>query len=206
MKKGSYFADFVPFRTSDAEQTEMLKGMGHAIFYPDHFVIADYPFTFSAAFDRKPVFTTFIENIDLSSGPITVKVKNELIFISAEQRNEVEVFATRNDLPLVKRPAIWDWILEPFLDTEYTDEMDERLGKLLSKYGLDEHSVSALREEVGVPMLKYNFDTMLWDWCSLGLCDVLGAMRIKYKGEEYDRFYQSAMEIALLQNKLSPDL
>jgi len=206
MKKGSYYPNFVPFRTSAAEQTEMFKGMGLATFYPDHFVIADYPFTFSAAFDGKQVSTTFIENIDVSSGPLTIKVRNELVFISTEQRNEVEIFATRNRLPLVKRPEVWDWILEPFLDTEYTDERDKRLGKLLSDYGLDEPKVWALREEVGVPMLKYNFDTMLWDWCSLGLYDVLGAMRIKYKGDEYDRFYRLAMEIALLPDKFSPDL
>ena len=44
-------------------------------------------------------------------------------------------------------------------------------------------------------MYKYNFDTMLWDWCSLGLADVLQAMRVKLTDEEFKDFYKYAMKI-----------
>ena len=44
-------------------------------------------------------------------------------------------------------------------------------------------------------MLKYNFDTMLWEWISLGLPDVLQAMRVKYSDEEFEEFYKRAMTI-----------
>jgi len=50
-------------------------------------------------------------------------------------------------------------------------------------------------------MLKYNFDTMLWEWCFLGTLDVLSAMRTKYKKEQYKEFYERVMKIALLTTK-----
>ncbi|WP_417602277.1 hypothetical protein [Owenweeksia hongkongensis] len=46
-------------------------------------------------------------------------------------------------------------------------------------------------------MLKYNFDTMLWEWGGLDLSDVLAAMRVKYNDEDFGNFYKQAMEIQL---------
>ena len=44
-------------------------------------------------------------------------------------------------------------------------------------------------------MYKYNFDTLLWDWCSLGLHDVLSALRVKYDEKDFADFYKRAIEI-----------
>lgn len=51
-------------------------------------------------------------------------------------------------------------------------------------------------------MLKYNFDTMLWEWGGFDASDVLRAMRTKYRKEEFEDFYRRVMEIALLTKKL----
>ena len=97
-----------------------------------------------------------------------------------------------------KRPNIWGWILEPFLDTEFTAETDQRLTRLLESYGMTVENVQYLRAEVATQMVKYNFDTMLWEWVSFNASDVLRAMRVKYNKKEFRDFYKRVMEIALL--------
>jgi hypothetical protein len=91
----------------------------------------------------------------------------------------------------------WDWLLEPYVDTEYTDEIDLRLTDLLSKNGIYKEEIDIIRDEVKEQMFKYNFDTMLWEWGGLGLSDVLAAMRVKYNKEQFANFYDRAMEIQL---------
>lgn len=61
--------------------------------------------------------------------------------------------------------------------------------------GISEEELARLREEAGEQLYKYNFDTMLWDWCNLGLSDVLAAMKPKLGKKEFEDFYWRAMEI-----------
>lgn len=70
-----------------------------------------------------------------------------------------------------------------------------RVTERLKEKGIETTEVEKIRSEVGAHMYKYNFDTMLWDWCSLGLVDVLSAMRAKYNKEEFRDFYIRALEI-----------
>jgi hypothetical protein len=58
--------------------------------------------------------------------------------------------------------------------------------------------VKSLRAEVENQMLKYNFDTMLWEWGGFGASDVLRAMRTKYNKNEFSDFYERVMKTALL--------
>tara|TARA_R110002020_G_scaffold23460_5_gene78008 strand:- start:1441 stop:1731 length:291 start_codon:yes stop_codon:yes gene_type:complete len=90
---------------------------------------------------------------------------------------------------------VGDRILEPYLDTEFTKENQERVTERLSENGIEPSEVDKIRGEVGMQMYKYNFDTMLWDWCSLGLADVLSAMRARYNTDEFRDFYKRALEI-----------
>ncbi len=55
--------------------------------------------------------------------------------------------------------------------------------------------VAAIRKEVSQQMYRYNFDTMLWEWISLGLLDVLQAMRVAYSDRAFEEFYNKAMAI-----------
>lgn len=93
---------------------------------------------------------------------------------------------------------IWEWILEPFLDTEYTADIHQRSTLYLESYGLDPEYVHSIRNEVHEQMMSYNFDTMLWEWCSLGATDVLKAMQAKYNKEAFRKFYAKVMQLALL--------
>ena len=126
-------------------------------------------------------------SIFLSALPFTIRAQVPVIFDQAE-KNEIEIFESSRS---------WDWLLEPFLDTEYTEETDQRIISLLKENGFDKQELYMIRNEVKEQMMKYNFDTMLWEWGCLGLQDVLSAMRLKYSKQDFIDFYRRAMEIQL---------
>lgn len=196
------------FRTSKSERKELLVSMGDLTIGDDFLKIENYPFEPSIAY-RQTTFTAHkIQDIDYKSYPPTFRVENELIFLSAEKKTELGTFAKRNNIKTGERPGIWGWILEPFLDTEFTAQTDQRLTSLLGEYGLTENQVKSLRVEVKTQMLKYNFDTMLWEWGGLDASDVLRAMRPKYNRDEFSDFYKRVMKVALLTQETgrsSPD-
>ncbi|MDX2279165.1 MAG: hypothetical protein NW218_06230 [Saprospiraceae bacterium] len=158
----------------------------------------NYPFEPSIAFKQATFTAAEIDNIDPTGYPPTIKIRDELLFVRATQQDALKKFAADNNLTTVDRPDLWSWILEPFLDTEFTDETDNRLKIRLAEYGLTEEIVISLRQAVGTQMVKYNFDTMLWDWTHLGAFDVLSAMSTKYNKAAYQDFYKNVMRIALM--------
>jgi hypothetical protein len=185
------------FSTSKKEVSELLVSSGQLRIESNFLEIDGYPFQPSIAYGQTRIPSEIIDEIDIESYPPTVKVKNELIFLTSEKRVELKEFALRHNLKVVERPDIWGWILAPFLDTEFTKETDERLTRLLNEYGLTEEIVNSIRKEVKTQMLKYNFDTMLWEWGGLGAEDVLKAMRTKYNEENFKEFYDKVMKLAL---------
>ncbi|QUY58131.1 hypothetical protein I2F65_17250 [Chryseobacterium arthrosphaerae] len=189
------------FRSSKSEIREFLVSLGQLSFADDSLTIKNYPFEPSIAYRQNTFPSEQIDDIDFTSSPPTCRIGNELLFLSAEQKTELKKFAGRNNIKTVKRPMIWEWILEPFLDTEFTAETDQKLTQILAKFGLTAEQVQNLRAEVETQMLKYNFDTMLWEWCGFDASDVLRAMRTKYQKAEFEDFYQRVMEIALLTEK-----
>ncbi|MBK6963192.1 MAG: hypothetical protein IPH20_04440 [Bacteroidales bacterium] len=189
------------FRTSKNEVNEMLVSMGQLTIGDTFLIIENYPFEPSIAYSQTKFTADQIDELDCKSYPPTIRIKDELIFLPTEKKNELEDFAEKNKISIVERPMIREWILEPFLDTEFTAGSDQRLTSLLGKSGLTADQVSSLRAEVETQMLKYNFDTMLWEWGGLGASDVLRAMRTKYNKDEFKDFYKRVMEIALLTPK-----
>lgn len=189
------------FSSSKSEVKELLISMGQLIISDKFLKIENYPFEPSIAYKQTIFRGEQIGDIDFKSCPPTIRVGDELIFLTREKKDELEEFAKRNNIKTVERPMIWGWILEPFLDTEFTLEADNRLTKLLGSYGLTADKIKSLRTEVKIQMLKYNFDTMLWEWGGFDASDVLRAMRTKYNKDEYQNFYKQVMEIALLTKK-----
>jgi hypothetical protein len=185
------------FSTSKKEVAELIVSTGETTIGDNFIIFENYPFEPSIAFRQTTFSSDQIDDVDYKSNPPTIKINEELIFLSAQKKGELEEFAIRNKLKTIERPKIWDWILEPFLDTEYTEETDNRLTDLLESYGLAGEMVKSLRAEVEIQMLKYNFDTMLWEWFSLDTLDVLRAMRTKYDKDTYKDFYKRVMKIAL---------
>ncbi|MBD2699234.1 hypothetical protein IC229_01210 [Spirosoma sp. BT702] len=164
-------------------------------------IIPSYPFKPSIACRQDRFIATDVMNIDVSAAPPAIRVNNELIFISAKHKDDLVLFAEANQIPIVRRDDVWDGLLEPFLDTEYTDVTHQRIVSWLATYGLTEEIITSIRDEVGKQLYAYNFGTMLWEWVHLGAFDVLCAMRSTYSAEQFADFYRKVMDIALLPDK-----
>lgn len=189
---------------STAYELEMFAcGIGKAEIKEQSIRISQYPFEASTFYPDREVSFNEIDEIHLSQSPLTIKVADELIFISKEHEEELKAFAKRNNLVNTKRNSNWDWITEPFLDTEFEDDQKEATTNILKERGISKKELKSIREEVEKQMYKYNFDTYLWEWCNLGLPDVLIAMRSKLNKEAFTNFYWRAMEIELRNNKIN---
>lgn len=189
-------------KASKSELEELLVSLGQLTIGDDFLQIENYPFEPSIAYRQSILKTDQIDDIDFKSFPPTIRINDELIFLTSEKKQALENFATKHNIQTTERPMLWERILEPFLDTEYTSKTDLRLTKLLTSYGLSSKTVKSLRTEVETQMIKYNFDTMIWDWGGLGALDVLKAMRTKYNKAAFKEFYNLVMTIALLSKKL----
>ena len=170
-------------------------GIGESKILGDSIKITDYPFEPSLIFPNQEILASSIDEIHLDEYPPTLKIGNELIFISREDVEALTGFANKNKVKTAKRNSNWDRIAEPFLDTEYSKEQQLQTIKQLEQNGVSEKEVLKLREEVGDYMMEYNFATFLWEWCNLGLTDVLSAMRVTLSKEDFHEFYWRAMEI-----------
>ncbi|MHA6248925.1 hypothetical protein ACXYMU_13360 [Pontibacter sp. CAU 1760] len=195
--KGAFFG------SSAYELKNMLCGIGESKINDSSIQITEYPFKPSSAYPDKLISANLIDAVCLDSYPPFIKKENEAIFISREHLTELEDFVAKNQIPIIQPTNNWMWILEPYLDTEYTDETHRNLINLLAKKGITEDEVKAIRAEVKEQMFKYNFDTMLWEWGMLDLSSVLAAMRVKYDDEQFRDFYWRAMEIEFRNNKIT---
>ena len=114
-------------------------------FGKDWIEITDYEFFPASVYPNKKIMATEIDEINLSGAPPEMKVKSELIFISAQFKNQLEQFARDNQIPIIDRFDIWDSILEVYLDTEISEEHAKNTYKILNKYGLTKTIVDYLR-------------------------------------------------------------
>jgi hypothetical protein len=172
-------------------------GIGEATILEYKIMFEGYPFEPSTVYKNGSIKWEDVDEIHLGCFPPTLKIGPELVFIERGKLAELKVFAERHELKQAKRNSNWDWITEPFLDTEFSPEEQRKTIEFLSKNGITESETMRLREEISEQMVKYNFDTMLWEWCSLGLSDVLSAMRAKYDKSTFEKFYWRAMEIEM---------
>lgn len=192
--RGAYFG------ASSYEMKNLLCGIGHSEILKDQIKFSEYPFEPAKVYPNGVIDASEVEWICVDASPPKLKLGNDILFISAEFKEPLTDFGKRNGIKLVACRWNWDWILEPYLDTEFTAENKKRTNELLLGAGFELNEIEAIRQEVGDQMYKYNFDTMLWDWCSLGLSDVLSAMRAKYNETQFRDFYAQAMEIELRDN------
>ncbi len=188
-RKGTFF------NANNKELNNFFCGFGICKIEKDKISIKKYPFKPSLANPNIILNADEITSITLKSSPPQLLYKNDWIFISAEKLDELKKFAGINNIKISDKNWTWDSILDPFLDTEHTQEETENTINSLIKKGVSKEVVIKIREEVSDQMYKYNFDTMLWEWVSLGLSDVLQAMRVKYSDKEFKEFYNKAMLI-----------
>jgi hypothetical protein len=190
-RKGAFY------NSTEFELENLICGIGKSKIENRKIIIEDYPFLPSFVNYKNHIEASEIDEICYKSYPPLLKIKNELIFIGKEKQEELKQFAERNNIQIFTTSGNWDMLLEPYVDTEYTEENNSRIYKRLNENGITNSEIEKIRTEVEKQMLKYNFDTMLWDWVNLGLLDVLSAMRVKYNKAEFEEFYFRAMEIEL---------
>jgi hypothetical protein len=175
-----------------------------ATFDADGIVFARYPFPPASIYPHGRLVYSSVRDVDPDAGPPEVRThQGETLFISAEHATEFRTAIAEAQLAVVRRVDVWDLLLEPFLDTEFTADDQERTMATLQRLGISRLEVSEIRRSVQNSMLAYN--GMLWDWVHLGLFDLLIATRwpIAWAGfvhrlfpKRYGRFYWRAMELA----------
>ena len=142
---------------------------GSHVYFPDgHLSRADGTFDGTLA-------ASAIRDADPAEAPPEIRtLSGETLFVSAIQRQELERFCWATQIPVRKRPDIWGDLLEPFLDTEFTPEHEAVTLGRLRQAGLTDTEIDPIRAQVGPLMLAYN--SVHWDWCHLGLADLLDAV------------------------------
>ena len=190
-----FFKKIFKFYKRKLSSINLLCGIGESEIYTNTILIKEYPFEPSIAYPEKLIKASEIDAICIDFDILRIKIKHDIIFVSAEKKEQLKTFSKENKIPLFTYSWNWNWILEPYLDTEYTEENDQLVKERLKENGFDNIEIDEIRNEVGKQMYKYNFDTMLWEWCSLSLPDVLSAMRVKYNKERFREFYMRAIQI-----------
>lgn len=185
------------YGATDEEIKQFLSPWGSLTIEEHSITVYNYPFKPSIAFGEKTFAAKDIKSIDSSATPPTLHIGSELIFVSAREMDQLVDFSARNNIPVINQSLVWDWILSPYLDTTFTDEEHKRFIQRLSNHGVSPTTVSDIREKVGHQMMKYNFDTGLWNWTDFCALDVLLSMCPALSEEAFAIFYVEVMQIAL---------
>ena len=196
-------------------------GRGQWIIGSSGITFADYPFFPATVFPSATIAWEQVDDIDLLAPPPTVRVGAELLMVSAAHRDKLAEHAARHHIPLATRHDLaWGDILEPFLDTEFSEADQQRTMSRLEATGIGPGQVAELRDRFGPAMWLYNFAIPRWEWVHLGLFDLLAAthpecgypdndwtwlLRARFgmppgpfcSHEHYHTVYWEAMQIAL---------
>ncbi|MBK9974922.1 MAG: hypothetical protein IPP14_09130 [Planctomycetes bacterium] len=121
----------------------------------------------------------------------------EVLFVTAEQKDDLCAWLDAQGVPIRRHLDVWYLLLEPFLDTEFSAEHQQKTLDRLEEAGLDRIAVDELRAEFGPWMYRYNITDMLWDWVHLGQCDLLCAIG-RYAPDQLDDWYWRSHRIANL--------
>lgn len=134
-----------------------------------------YPYQPASVFPSGLVVAADVRDADPTSAPPEVRrTTGETLFVLAAAGPALRRFCERNRIPLRRRPDLWAALLEPFVDTEFTPERQRATTALLARYGLSGQDVDRIRGRFAPTMRAYN--SVVWDWCHLGLADLLDAL------------------------------
>jgi hypothetical protein len=171
-------------------------------FHSDTIGFLDYPYAPATVYTSGKIAYADIREIDSDAAPPEVRTATgETLFIPATMKEDLRRAACNHGISEVKRIDVWALILEPFLDTEFTEDQKERTLRVLEESGVSPDESIEIRRFVAEAMEAYNFRSGLWDWCDLGLMDALNALRgilsgISLAPDDYEAFYWRAMELA----------
>lgn len=177
----------------------------------DHTIIfTKYPYPGSSVYPKGIVSVSEIKDYSIGT-PITLRLKSkDVVFIGLNFKDTFLQFAKRNSLIRINRFDPWSFVLESFLDTEYTQEDDQRCKQVLVDHGFTLNEIESYRKQFKKIMISYNFDSMLWEWVHLGATDLLDAhlgklahKKFKLPVDDFKVFYKDIVE--KLYNALPSD-
>lgn len=109
---------------------------------------------------------------------------------------DLTLWCAAQGIPVIDRYDAWADLLDPFLDTEFSPEVQQRTMARLAAAGFDADRVADLRARVEKAMLHRTF--LSWEWVYYGLGDVLVAMKpvVWTRSARWRGFYAEAMAVA----------
>ncbi|MCA8830062.1 hypothetical protein [Hymenobacter pini] len=125
------------------------------------------------------------------SGPIVVLNAREVIFLQAEQKEELLAFAARHQIPEWQRLDIWALIASPYADTETTSAEKEATLQLLEQQGVSREEVANVQHTIGWQLLLTTYHSL--EWIGYDHFDVLSRCVVLKRKQ----FYWYTMDIAL---------
>ena len=99
----------------------------------------------------------------------------EILFFPAAYKDEIAKVAMEKGIPNTRSIDIWALVLEPFLDTQFNHGHKKQTLRTLMANGVSTFECFRLRLVLKRTMFAYNIKSGLWEWCHLGLSDVLDA-------------------------------
>ncbi|MFJ6782710.1 hypothetical protein [Streptomyces yangpuensis] len=145
---------------------------------------------------------TAVRDADPTASPPELRtVAGDTVFVDSRDTAALERFCAEHRIPVRRRPDIWGDLLEPFLDTRFDDRHHTATLDRLARGGVGRDEAVRIRRRVGPLMAAYN--SLHWDWCHLGLADLLAAAasdhvpaELRVPPQDRAAFRAWAMEIA----------
>ncbi|MEU0885716.1 hypothetical protein ABZ345_44640 [Lentzea sp. NPDC005914] len=178
-------------------------------FGPDHIAFTTYAFPWASVYPHGVLRASDIRDAYVEAGPLEIRTRSgETLFASWDHKAALVQFCERHSIPLVRRLDVWGNLFEPFLDTEFGAEHEAATDARLRAAGLPQPEIDSIRARLAPLMRAYNFDSGLWEWCDLGLYDLLNALNgtlvdraLLPALEDLGEVYRWAMEIADLPQR-----
>jgi len=144
----------------------------------------------TAAF-QKPGFVpvSAISEVHIVTNPASFIINhNEVLFVRFDQKEALQEFAKRHNIPVSERLDIWESICDPYLNTTFDDTETQRTMDRLEANGIPPHETDDIRRKIRFTMMN---NEMAWEWVYLVQFDYL-----RWGFGSVKRYWWS-MEIAL---------
>jgi predicted metal-dependent HD superfamily phosphohydrolase len=163
----------------------------------DQLIFEDYPFSCASIYKSLTLSAKDIESILPTRAPPEVWLKSgEIIFVSAESKDDLISFADQFSIRLEDRLDVWSLLTEECLDTEFSPEEQKRTLDLLAECGIPNAETSRIRSRIGKRLLAAN--SLWWEWIHLGQYDMLSANQgvFSFLTGRFKKLYWDSMEIS----------
>src|SRR5262245_21050827 len=173
------------------------------VFGDDYIEFSNYPLRPSSVLVNTRVPRSSIIEVNLEADPLTVRIERELLLVTVEHAEALTRFVQERSIPNAERYDIWERILAPFLDTEFSQSELKTFENELGQFGIGANEIATARDLVRRKMLWRTLRS--WNWQYYGLFDVLMTMQPRFFGQRlFSVFYWYAMSVALLSYKTAP--